>query len=74
MLEIIFGLFALWVLWQFVKFTFAVTWGLLKLVGILLSVVAFPILFVGLLVVGLGTYLALPIILIVLAFGCLAKA
>ena len=74
MLEIIFGLFALWVLWQFVKFTFAVTWGLLKLVGILLSVVAFPILFVGLLVAGLGTYLALPIILIVLAFGCLAKA
>lgn len=74
MLEIILGLLAVWILWKFVKFTFVVTWGLLKIVGILLSIVAFPILFVGLLVVGLGTYLALPILLIVLAFGCLAKA
>lgn len=74
MLEIIFGLLGIWILWKFVKFTFMVTWGILKLAGILLSVVAFPILFVGLLVVGLGTYLALPIILIGLAFGCLAKA
>ena len=74
MLEIILGLLSVWILWKFVKFTFVVTWGLLKIVGILLSMVAFPILFVGLLVVGLGTYLALPILLIVLAFGCLAKA
>lgn len=74
MLEIILGLLAVWILWKFVKFTFVVTWGLLKLLGILLSIVAFPILFVGLLVVGIGTYLALPILLIVLAFGCLAKA
>lgn len=74
MLEIILGLFALWVLWGFIKFTFMATWGLLKLVGILLSIVAFPILFVGLLVVGIGAYLALPLILIGLAFGCIAKA
>ena len=74
MLEIIFGLLAILILWKFVKFTFVVTWGLLKIVGVLLSIVAFPILFVGLLVVGIGTYLALPIVLIGLAFGCLAKA
>ena len=74
MLEIILGLLALWILWKLIKFTFVVTWGLLKIVGILLSIVAFPVLFVGLLVVGIGTYLALPIILIGLAFGCLAKA
>lgn len=74
MLEIILGLLSIWILWKFVKFTFVVTWGLLKFVGILLSVVAFPVLFVGLLVVGVGTYLALPILLIGLAFGCLAKS
>ncbi len=74
MLEIILGLLSIWILWKFVKFTFVVTWGLLKIVGILLSVVAFPVLFVGLLVVGVGTYLALPILLIGLAFGCLAKS
>lgn len=74
MLKLIVGLFAIWILWQFAKFTFVATWGLLKLAGILLSIVAFPILFVGLLVVGIGTYLLLPIILIVLAFGCIAKA
>lgn len=74
MLELILGLFAIWILWNFVKFAFVATWGLLKIVGILLSVVAFPILFVGLLVVGIGAYLALPLILIGLAFGCLSKA
>ena len=74
MLEIILGLFAIWVLWGFIKFAFMATWGLLKLAGILLSIVAFPILFVGLLVVGIGAYLALPLLLIGLAFGCIAKA
>lgn len=74
MLELIIGLFAIWILWNFVKFAFVATWGLLKIVGILISVVAFPILFVGLLVVGIGAYLALPLILIGLAFGCLSKA
>ena len=74
MLKLIVALFAIWILWGFVKFTFMATWGLLELAGILLSVVAFPIIFVGLLVVGIGTYLLLPIILIGLAFGCIAKA
>ncbi len=74
MLEIILGLLAVWILWKFVKFTFVVTWGLLKIAGILLSIVAFPVLFVGLLVFGVGAYLALPILLIGLAFGCLAKS
>ncbi len=74
MLEIIFGLLGIWILWQFVKFTFMATWGLLKLVGILFSIVAFPILFVGLLIVGVGTYLALPLVLIGLAFSCVLKA
>lgn len=74
MFELIIGLLGIWILWNFVKFAFAATWGLLKLVGILLSVVAFPILFVGVLVAGIGAYLVLPLLLIGLAFGCLSKA
>ena len=74
MLEIIFGLFAVWVLWNFVKFAVMATWGLLKILGIILSIVAFPVIFVGLLVVGIGVYLVLPLILIGLAFGCIFKA
>ena len=74
MLELIAGLFVLWILWGFVKFTFKATWGLLKLVGILLSIVAFPMVFIGLLAIGIGTYLALPLVLIGLAFSCIAKA
>ena len=74
MLELIAGLFVLWILWGFVKFTFKATWGLLKLVGILLSIVAFPMVFIGLLAVGIGTYLALPLVLIGLAFSCISKA
>lgn len=74
MLEIIFGLFAVWVLWNFVKFAVMATWGLLKILGIILSIVAFPVIFVGLLVVGIGAYLVLPLILIGLAFGCIFKA
>lgn len=74
MLEIIAGLFGLWILWGFIKFTFKATWGLLKLVGILLSIVAFPMVFIGLLAVGIGAYLALPLVLIGLAFSCVLKA
>ena len=74
MLELIAGLFVLWILWGFVKFTFKATGGLLKLVGILLSIVAFPMVFIGLLAIGIGTYLALPLVLIGLAFSCIAKA
>lgn len=74
MLELIAGLFVLWILWGFVKFTFKATWGLLKLVGILLSIVAFPMVFIGLLAIGIGTYLALPLVLIGLAFSCISKA
>ena len=52
----------------------AISWGLLKLLGIVLSVIAFPVLFIGVLVVGVGTYLLLPLLLVGAAFGCLVKA
>ena len=54
MLELILVLFGAWVLWGIIKLVAVASWGLLKLLGIVLSVIAFPILFIGVLVVGVG--------------------
>ena len=74
MFEFILVLIIGWVLWGFIKLAVVASWGLLKLLGIVLSVIAFPVLFIGVLVVGVGTYLLLPLLLVGAAFGCLVKA
>lgn len=74
MFELILVLMIGWVLWGFIKLAVVASWGLLKLLGIVLSVIAFPVLFIGVLVVGVGTYLLLPLLLVGAAFGCLVKA
>ena len=74
MFEAILVLMIGWVLWGFIKLAVVASWGLLKLLGIVLSVIAFPVLFIGVLVVGVGTYLLLPLLLVGAAFGCLVKA
>ena len=74
MLELLLIVFAAMFLGGFIRLAWAATWGIFKILGVLLSVVAFPIIFVGILVLGLGAYLFLPILLLVLAFGCIVKA
>lgn len=74
MFEAILVLMIGWVLWGFIKLAVMASWGLLKLLGIVLSVIAFPVLFIGVLVVGVGAYLLLPLLLVGAAFGCLVKA
>ena len=74
MLELLLIVFAAMFLGGFVRLAWAATWGIFKILGILLSVIAFPIIFIGVLVIGLGTYLLLPGVLLVLAFGCIVKA
>ena len=74
MLEIFLIIFAVMFLGSFIKLAFAATWGIFKILGILLSVIAFPIIFIGVLVIGLGTYLLLPGLLLVLALWCIVKA
>ena len=74
MLELLLIVFAAMFLGGFIRLAWAATWGIFKILGVLLSVVAFPIIFIGILVLGLGAYLFLPIILLVLAFGCIVKA
>ncbi len=58
----------------FIKFAFSVTWGIMKVIGVILSVIAFPMLFIIVITVGVGAYLVLPLLLVGLAFGALAKA
>ncbi len=74
MLELLLIVFAAMFLGGFIRLAWAATWGIFKILGVLLSVVAFPIIFIGILVLGLGAYLFLPILLLVLAFGCIVKA
>ena len=69
MLELLLIVFAAMFLGGFIRLAWAATWGIFKILGVLLSVVAFPIIFIG-----LGAYLFLPIMLLVLAFGCIVKA
>lgn len=74
MLELLLIVFAAMFLGGFIRLAWAATWGIFKILGVLLSVLAFPIIFIGILVLGLGAYLFLPILLLVLAFGCIVKA
>ena len=74
MFEFLFVIFLIWLLWGFVKFSFTVAWGIFKLLGILLAVVAFPMALILLVVSGLGIVLAGPVLLIMLAFGFLKVA
>ena len=74
MLELLLIVFAVMFLGGFIKLAWAATWGIFKILGVILSVIAFPIIFIGVLVIGLGAYLFLPILLLVLAFGCIVKA
>lgn len=61
------------ILFGFIKIAFKATWGLLKLIGVLIAVVCFPFILIGL-ILGIGTILIIPIVLIAVAFGCLFKA
>ncbi|MCR5100188.1 MAG: hypothetical protein K6B41_02390 [Butyrivibrio sp.] len=66
-------LFFIWVLGGFIKFAFRATWGLFKILGVFIMIFAFPMVFLVILA-GIGSSILLPIILIALAFGCIAKA
>ena len=59
--------------WLFVKtlgLTFRVTWGLAKVTAVILFVMAVPVLFVCLMVIG-GAAILVPIVLIAASFGIL---
>lgn len=73
MMTFLFTLLMLWIAVGFIKFVFKATWGLLKLVGVIIAVIAFPVIFIGV-IVGIGAVLIVPILLVAVAFGCVYKA
>ena len=74
MLTLLVTFLMIWLMIGFIKLAWSATWGIFKLAGIILSVIAFPIVFIGSLVIGIGTYLILPVILIGAAFGLINRA
>ena len=59
--------------WLFVKaigMTFRVTWGLAKIIAVILFALAVPALFVCILVIG-GAAILIPVALVAAAFGIL---
>ena len=59
--------------WLFVKtvgLTFRVTWGLAKIIAVILFALAVPALFVCILVIG-GAAILIPVALVAAAFGIL---
>ena len=73
MMSILFFIFIIWLMFGFIKFAAKVTWGLLKVVGIVLSIIAFPALFLIVITIGFSGMIILPLIVIGVAFGCLAS-
>ena len=60
-------------MWLFVKaigLTFRVTWGLAKIIAVILFALAVPALFVCILVIG-GAAILIPVALVAAAFGIL---
>lgn len=73
MLTFILVFLILSIVFGFVKLALKATWGLLKLIGVLIAVVAFPFILIGL-ILGIGGILIIPVVLIFVAFGCIFKA
>lgn len=62
-----------WLLFQAIKLFFKVAWGLAKVVGAVLCVIAFPLLIVLLLSAG-GILIFLPVLLVAAACGVFSSA
>ena len=74
MISILFFIFIIWLMIGFIKFAVKATWSLLKVIGIIISIIAFPLAFIVVLTVGVSFGIIIPILLLGLAFGCVAGA
>ena len=72
MLEILFTIVFCWLFFKAVKLALKVAWGGAKALAVLLMAVALPLLVLGV-IAGLGAFLLLPVVIVVLAFGLLKK-
>jgi hypothetical protein len=72
MFEILMTVAFVYLVWQFLKLAFRVTWGLAKLGAVILFVLSLPSL-IGCLLMAGGALLLVPVALIALAW-CILKA
>ncbi|MEE1504367.1 MAG: hypothetical protein UGF89_09020 [Acutalibacteraceae bacterium] len=70
--EIAITILFIWLFFKALKLTFKITWGLTKILAIVLFVIALPAL-IGCLIFAGGAILLLPLALIGLAFGLVKK-
>lgn len=70
--EIAITILFIWLFFKALKLTFKITWGLTKILAIILFVIALPAL-IGCLIFAGGAILLLPLALIGLAFGLVKK-
>lgn len=70
--EIAITVLFIWIFFKALKLTFKITWGLTKIIAVILFVIALPALICCLLFAG-GAVLLLPLALIGLAFGLVKK-
>ena len=70
MFEILVTIIFAWLFWQALRLAFAVTWGLAKVLAVILCIVALPALVVGL-ISAAGAFLLIPVGLIAGAWGLL---
>ncbi len=70
--EIAVTILFIWLFFKALKLTFKITWGLTKIIAIILFVIAFPAL-IGCLIFAGGAVLLLPLILIAGAFRLVKK-
>ena len=70
MFELLVFVLFVWLLVKTVGLTFRVTWGLAKIIAVILFALAVPALFVCILVIG-GAAILIPVALVAAAFGIL---
>lgn len=66
--EIAITVLFVWLFFKALKLTFKITWGITKIIAIILFVIALPAL-IGCLLFAGGTILLLPLALVATAFG-----
>ena len=70
MFELLVFVLFVWLFEKAIRLTFRVTWGLAKVIAVILFALAVPALFVCLLVIG-GAAILIPVALVAAAFGIL---
>lgn len=70
--EIAITLLFIWIFFKALKLTFRITWGITKIIAVILFVIALPAL-IGCLLFAGGAILLIPLALMIAAFGLVKR-